>query len=198
MSNTNELSSTLIDAALAASQRGDSARALALLDQASQIHPSSGIPHFLMAAEFASLGQVEQAELSFSNAVLLEPGMAIARYQLGLLQYSSGRPAAALVTWQPLLDQGEASPFPHWARGFGALAQDQFEVARKHFETGVQLNKVNPPMSSDILKILAEIDAVQRRNLGAHSQPSPSAIMDEADASSHFLVSNYERQGTVH
>ncbi|HEV7318848.1 MAG TPA: tetratricopeptide repeat protein [Ensifer sp.] len=197
MNTTADSLHPLVQQAMAASQSGDSVRALELLHQASSAQPDSGIPHFLMGSEYASLSQFEQAELAFSNAVLLSPNMPVARYQLGLLQYSSGRAPAALVTWQPLLALGDASPLPHWVKGFAALAQDQFDTAKACFEEGVRLNTDNPPMSSDINKIIAEIEAVQRanaENTGAVAQASS----DEGDNSSHFLVSNYGRQGPIH
>lgn len=197
MKNTADSLPPLVHQAMAASQTGDSVRALELLEQASRAQPDSGIPHFLMGSEYASLGQFERAELALSNAVLLSPNMPVARYQLGLLQYSGGRAPAALVTWQPLLAMGENSPLPHWVRGFAALAQDQFDTAKAYFESGLRLNTENPPMSSDINKIITEIDAVQRANA---TQPD-MAVQPEFetnDSSSHFLVSNYARQGPIH
>lgn len=198
MTNSADSLSPLVQQAMAASQAGDTTHALGLLQQAAAEEPGSGIPHFLMGSEYASIGQFEQAELAFSNAVLLSPQLPVARYQLGLLQYSSGRAPAALVTWQPLLSLGETSPMPHWVRGFAALAQDQFDTAKGHFETGVRLNTENPPMSSDILKIIAQIEAVQRSNAEQAEGTSNPPQTEEAEASAHFLLSSYGRQGTVH
>jgi tetratricopeptide (TPR) repeat protein len=93
----------LLEQGLAASQANDSVRALDLFAQASAAAPTAGLPHFLMASEWASLGEIEKAEAAFANAVLLAPDLTIAHYQLGLLQFSSGRAALALVIWQPLL-----------------------------------------------------------------------------------------------
>ncbi len=198
MNNTADSLPPLVQQAISASQTGDSERALVLLQEAASEQPSSGIPYFLMGSEYASIGQFEQAELAFSNAVLLSPNMPLARYQLGLLQYSSGRAPAALVTWQPLLELGETSPMPHWVRGFAALAQDQFDVAKAHFVTGVHLNTQNPPMSADIQKIIAQIESVQQANAAQADNPTQQPAADENEASSHFLLSNYGRQGPVH
>ncbi|MBV7540580.1 M48 family metallopeptidase [Acidovorax sp. sic0104] len=151
-----------------------------------------------MGSEYAALGQIDQADVAFSNAVLLAPHLHVARYQLGLLQYSSGRVPAALVTWQPLLALGESSPMTHWVKGFGALAQDQFGAAKMHFERGVQLNLDNLPMSSDILNIVREIDAVLKNPSTVAPQAASVQHSDDSESSSHFLVSNYGRQGSLH
>lgn len=198
MTKSVEDSSLLIEQALAASQVGDTECALVLLTRAASEQPSSGIPHFLMGSEYAALGQIAQAEAAFSNAVLLAPHLPVARYQLGLLQYSSGRVPAALVTWQPLLELGEGSPMQHWVRGFGALAQDQLDAAKAHFERGVQLNLDNLPMSADILKIVREIDAVQSSPSADPASVASGPPADDAEASAHFLVTNYGRQGPLH
>ena len=95
----------MLQAGLAASQANDPQRALQLFAQASAARPASGVPHFLAGSEYAALGQMEQAEAELANAVLLAPAFHIARYQLGLLQFSSGRAATALVTWEPLFER---------------------------------------------------------------------------------------------
>jgi tetratricopeptide (TPR) repeat protein len=189
--------SPLLQQGMAASQRGDSSGALAMFAQATLEEPTSGVAYLLMGAEHASLGQIEQAEAAFANAVLLAPALAIARYQLGLLQFSSGRAALALITWQPLLALGEDSPFSHFVRGFAALAQDDFGQARSWFEAGLQRNTDNAPLSADIQKVLRDMDAA----LVQTGENTGSSTIDQAtddQAASHVLLSNYQQQGPAH
>lgn len=196
--------SSALENAIAASTHGDSEQAIALLRQAIQEQPESGLPHFLLGAEHASLGRMDLAEQCFANAVLLSPGLVVARYQLGLLQFSSGRASAALLTWQPLLGLEDESPLPHWIRGFAALAGDSFDTARACFEAGLVRNADHPPMSADIRKVLAQMDALLP---GAHQSPQqavPVAVptllapQPDEDESSHVLLSNYLQQGPAH
>src|SRR4051812_25103195 len=82
-----------LDAGVVASQTGDAQRALDLFVKASAALPSWGLPHFMIGSEHAAAGRMAQAEAEFANAVLLAPLLHLARYQLGLLQFSSGRAA---------------------------------------------------------------------------------------------------------
>ncbi len=187
----------VLQQAMAASAQGDSEAALALFSQAALAEPASGIPYLLMGAEYAALGQIDKAEAAFANAVLLAPGLAIARYQLGLLQFSSARAAIALVTWQPLLELGESSPLPCFVLGFTALAQDDFDTARTCLERGIALNTDNPPLTADIQKVLQRMDAaLMTSEAGEEAPPAEHAFDDREE--SHVLLSNYHQQGPAH
>lgn len=185
---------SILQDAMSASAQGDSTTAFDLLSQAASELPNSGIPHLLMGAEYAKLGEIDKAEAGFANALLLEPGLLIARYQLGLLQLSSARPAIALVTWQPLLQLDDSSPLPHFVRGFEALAHDQFAEARGHFEAGLVRNVDNAALSQDIRKVLEGMDAVQV----PQGQPLTESEPEAAEANFHFLLSNYQQKGPGH
>lgn len=165
---------------LAASRADRTDAALALFAQASDADPSSGLPHFLIASEYASAGDFAAAELAFACAVLLAPGFALARYQLGLLQFSSHRAPLALLTWRPLFDLPEADALLHFVRGFSALAQDAFQDSVRHFRIGLDCRPANPALCSDILQL---VDAVERRGR-ASDEP----------AHDHVLISAYARR----
>src|SRR6185295_4753211 len=94
----------LLAEGLAASRQGQGESAMALFQRASEADPASALPHFLLASEQASAGDFARAELAFAKALLLAPDFALARYQLGLLQFTSSRAPVALLTWQPLFE----------------------------------------------------------------------------------------------
>lgn len=177
-----------------ASAAGHSAAALELLERAAQEQPLSGAPHFLMGGELASLGEMDQAELCFSRALCLAPDLHVARYQLGLLQLSGGRPSLAVATWEPLLALDESSPLPHFVRGFLALAQDSFDHAQECFEAGMARNLDNPAMTEDIRKVLAAIQARPATEASLASSSDPQ----EGSSAEHLLLSNYQRGGGFH
>lgn len=182
----------LLQAGLAASRSNDVEKALELFAQASLACPSSGVPHFLAGSEYAAVGQFDKAEAALANAVLLAPAFHIARYQLGLLQFSSGRAAVALVTWEPLLALDDAQAISHFVRGFAALAHDDLEQASAHFLAGLDRNTENAAMSHDIEKVLRGIEEAKQ---GADG----SALPESSEAAAHILLSNYGRfGGTVH
>ncbi|MDB5881526.1 MAG: Tetratricopeptide domain protein [Ramlibacter sp.] len=181
----------LVQAGLAASQEGEPLKALHLFARACDANPASAMPHFLMGSEYAALGDVERAETALANAVVLAPALHIARYQLGLLQFSSGRPSLAFVSWGPLLELDDAQPLPYFVRGFAALAQDDFTAAQAHFEAGLLRNPDNPPLSADIQKVMASLAQAK-----AGSEPAAKSQGDPV--AEHVLVSNYGKFGTLH
>ena len=173
----------LLQEGLAASRSEQTEAALSLFARASEADPSSGLPHFLIGSEQASAGNFQAAELSFACAVLLSPSFPLARYQLGLLQFSSQRAPLALLTWQPLFQLPEDDALHHFVRGFAALAQDAFDEALQHFRRGLDCKPANPALCADILRV---IDAVER--LGRAQPESP-----EGTVADHVLLSAYAR-----
>jgi len=190
----------LISFGLAASQADNSEQAVRFFQQASAAEPDAGLPQFLLGSEYAALGDEDQAEVAFVNAVRLAPDFPLARYQLGLLQFSSGRAAVGLLTWQPLLELPEFDPLPHFVNGFGALAQDQFVEALAFYEQGIQRNTSNPALSADIEKVMAGIRIAMAQNDGEPVAVSESAVGedDAVDASIHVFLANYQQNGPKH
>lgn len=154
----------------------------------------AGLSQFLLGSEFAAQGDTAQAETAFANAVRLTPQFSLARYQLGLLQFSSGRAALALLTWEPLLDLPASDPLPHFVNGFAALAQDRFDEALGHYDRGLQHNTSNPAMSGDIEKVMTGIHALLAAQANEESGNRPA---DEASGS-HVLLTNYQRSSSGH
>jgi tetratricopeptide (TPR) repeat protein len=182
----------LLSRATAASQVDDSARAIALFVRASEARPAAGLPHFMLGSEYAALGEFGKAETAFANATRLAPDFPLARYQLGLLQFSSGRAAVALLTWQALLELPGTNPLPHFVHGFESLAQDRFDEALASFRKGLALNTDNPPLSGDIEKVIARIEAM------GHDAVRHEEAATEVAAESHVLLAAYQQQGTLH
>ena len=173
----------LLAEGLAASRQGQGESAMALFQRASEADPASALPHFLLASEQASAGDFARAELAFAKALLLAPDFALARYQLGLLQFSSARAPVALLTWQPLFALPEEEALLHFVRGFSALAQEGPGESLAHFRRGLACTPANPALCADILQV---VEAVER--LAAGTPPAS----EEAPAS-HVLLSAYSR-----
>jgi len=187
----------LMASAMTASQANDAARAIEGFQRASAAQPSSALPQFMLGAEFAALGDMVQAETALANATRLAPDFPMARYQLGLLQFSSGRAAVALLTWQPLLELPPTDPLPHFVSGFAALAQDRFDEALAHYKDGLALNMTNAALSSDIEKVIGGIRALTARpDAPEAATHGTSDAPDESAA--HILLANYQQQGRAH
>ncbi|MBK6006912.1 hypothetical protein JJB11_12495 [Ramlibacter ginsenosidimutans] len=172
----------LISEGLAASSGQQRQAAIDLFTRASALRPASGIPHFLIGSEHAAAGDLQAAESAFANAVLLAPGFELARYQLGLLQFSAGRAAIALVTWQPLFGLGRQASLGRFVRAFAALAQDGLQEALALFEAGLACDDLNLTVASDVRQVTAGLRALL-------SSPGESAPRGEA----HVLLAAYAR-----
>ena len=180
----------LLEEGLGASGRDDLEHALGAWHAAARERPDSALPHFLIGAELAQARRIEEAEASYANAVLLAPEFETARYQLGLLQFTAGRPAAAMVTWEALFRLPADHPLRAFVEGFAHLAADAFDAALARFAAGMALNRDNPPMNSDIAKVVAAIHAAR----GGPATPGATPTGD----GSHVLLAAYRQQGTVH
>lgn len=172
----------LITEGLAASRDNRTHAALDLFARASEVLPSSGIPHFLIGSEHAAAGDMEAAEAALANAVLLSPEFTLARYQLGLLQFSTARAASALVTWEPLLGGAATDSLASFVRGFAALAQQAFDEALQHFQEGLACADVNPAVAGDIRQVMHAVQA-----LNDPQQPAEDA------GTGHVLLAAYGR-----
>jgi len=189
-----------VEAGIAASQSDDSANAIALFAQASAAAPAWALPHFLAGSEYAARHDWAAAENALAMAVALDDSFEIARYQYGLLQFTAGKAAQALVTWQPLVQSAESPWLGAFVKGYAMLAGDDFDGARAFFESGLRHAGVNPAVASDIHKMLDGMAAAQR-DIDQASAPAadaavvdaPTASNDTSDASAHVLLSNYDR-----
>lgn len=182
----------LMAEAIAFSQQGNSAEAIAQLNKAAQVPGASGEPFLLMAAEWASLGQVQEAEDAFAEAILRSPGLLVARFQLGLLQIASGRHGVGELTLSPLMELPVDNPLRHYSEGYIALIHDRFDLATGAFTQGLALPQDNGALMGDIRKTLAAMTE------------SPSTLEQEEntgtipDSEHHVLLTNYSAGGRRH
>lgn len=190
-------SSTLREA-MAASARHDAERAIELLLQACDEAPGAAAPRLLLGAEYAQTGRLADAEGAFAHAVLLDPGLHIARFQLGLLLFTAGRAGTALVVWQPLLALDGPADLQRFVEGFAALARDDLALARQRLQEGLALLVDNPPLAADMRKVIARIDEVLTPEPAPASTAAASSDGAGEPTSAHVLLSNYGATGPRH
>ena len=182
----------LLDQALQASRTGDASRAIELFQAAANAAPANAMPRYLLGTELAAAGNMQQAEAALAQAVLLDPALHMARFQLGLLQFTERRVAVAMMTWQPLYQLPATAPLQRFVTGLAALARDDFDEARARLLEGIAANTENAPLNADMRMVLARIDAVQQ---GASSAPANAVEADEPQGDDHILLANYRQQG---
>jgi len=117
-------------------------------------HPEDARLHFLRGSLLASAQRYIEAHQSLSRAVDLAPDFAIARFQLGFFQLTSGETANALDTWGRL----DGLPDGHYLRkfvdGLRCLIRDDFHGVLQHLGEGIALNTENPPLNRDMQLII--------------------------------------------
>jgi len=179
--------SPLMQQAIAASQANDSSAALEMFNQACKEEQDSAWPHFLLGAELAQLGRITEAEAAYANAVIVVPDFHVARFELGTLQFTSGRPAIAVVTWHPLLDLPDANALKLFVQGYIALGQDAFDSALSYFSQGILANTENAPLNGNIQLLVNEIEKLRQ------AQPVDTEVPPVESTDNHFLLSAYNK-----
>lgn len=136
----------------------DSAGGLARIDALLATYPEDARLHFLRASLLVGNRPIE-AHAAFSRAVALAPDFALARFQLGFFELTSGEGARAIATWQPLLALPEDQYLHQFVIGLTHLAQDRFADAVVALRTGIALNHETPPLNGDMQLLIAECEA---------------------------------------
>ncbi len=179
--------------AIAAIQANDSAAARPLLLAALELGPGSPLPAYLLACDYAQSREYDLAEGAFIAALQVQPDLAIARFQLGLLQLTSGRPAAALSTWAPLRELSEGDPLRLFQTGLEQMALDRFDEAKLNLRRGLEANRDNPALNRDMQMMIDAIQGHQDASASAgQSDATPTDVAEEeTSGTAHFLLSRY-------
>ena len=167
-------------------QDGD--QALISLDGLIDVYDRDARLHFLRGSVLAGLERYTEARTAMQKAIEIAPGYALARYQLGFLELTSGDANAAQSTWHPLLDLPSDNPLKLFVQGMNKLIVDDFDAAVPLLEEGIRLNTEVPPMNKDVGLILQQI----RERL------QPQVAVEDVDSGAHFLLRQYSFKDTKH
>lgn len=132
---------------------------LALIDALLAKYPDDPRLHFMRGSVLAGMSDNINAHASLSKAVEIAPDYAIARYQLGFFELTSGEADKALATWGPLLRAPKDNYVRVFVEGLVHVIRDEFTEAFAKFEKGIALNQENPPMNGDIQLLMRELKA---------------------------------------
>ncbi|MEP9403189.1 hypothetical protein [Sphingomonas sp. VNH70] len=163
---------------LLAAARGGTGEELALVDRLLAEFPDDARLHFLRGSFLAGGGRAIEAHGSLSRAVALAPDFALARFQLGFFELTSGEAGRALATWQPLTALPEAHYLAQFVGGLTHLIHDRFAEAQAALAAGIAANGENPPLNRDMQLIIDEC-----RKIAA---PDPAPV--EAASATSFLL----------
>ena len=141
--------------------------------------------HFLKGSILVGEGKLIEAHGSLSKAVEIAPDFAIARFQLGFFQLTSGESNNALKTWARL----DMLPEEHYLKlfvvGLRHLIRDEFQDCIDTLRKGMALNKENLPLNNDMKLIIEQCQPLISGEDGATQT-------DEAETSAtSFFLNQY-------
>lgn len=132
---------------------------LVAVDELLRGYPADPRLHFLKGSLLAALDRFGEARAAFEAALRIDPQFALARFQLGLLELSSGDAASASATWEPLLHLDPAEPLRLFAEGLQKLAVDDFAGAETRLKMGIERNTATPLLNRDMQLVLDRMAA---------------------------------------
>lgn len=177
----------LLQLSLEADRNGDSATSLAYLKEAGSRPDASAEALLMLGASYASLRMYDRAATAMEAAIVANPQLAIARFQLGLLYLSSGDGPRANDVLVALDDLEEDKCLFHFGRGLRHLLADEFGDALRYLQRGIELNLDNPALNADMQRIIDDINKLPEE------QRQQSA---GADSSQHVMLSAYTGRST--
>lgn len=166
----------------------DEPAALARLAALIADHPADPRLHFLQGSLLAAQQRYDEGRAAMQRAVAIAPEYAIARFQLGLLELSSGDAAAADATLAPLADAPGEAALSVFARGLRHLARDELDAAAELLRRGQDLNHEHPLINRDMELIVAKI---------AEDRVAAAPAGEDVSAA-HLLLRQYADKSTKH
>ena len=173
---------------LMSAMQSNEADELQQADRLLAAYPEDPRLHFLRGSILASIGRPIEAMPALKRAVELAPDFAIARFQLGFFQLTSGEAADALSTWGPLALLPEDHYLRMFVAGLTHLIRDEFTQAVEQLRAGIAANEENVPLNHDMQLI---IDQTAELMAGA---PAGEPEADTASATS-FLLDQFSSRG---
>ncbi len=168
--------------AVVAQLRTDDEGGLAGIATLLQTWPLDPRLHFLKGSVLAGLQRYEEGRGAMARAIEIAPDFALARFQLGFLDLTSGRAVEAMGVWQKLGDLPEDDALRIFAEGLANLAIDNFAEAVRLLRRGMGLNTQNPLLNADMQLILDEIEPKLAAQQLAGAATDPAAAADPAPA----------------
>jgi Flp pilus assembly protein TadD len=150
--------------------------------------------YFLKGSLLASQQMYQDAQAAMMRALQISPEYWIARFQLGLLQMTSGDADGARETWSRLQDLPEGHYIKTMARGLEALIDDDFAAATSLLEQGVAANTEMPPINNDMQIVLASLKSRVTAN-ETQSASEDFRTSAEPVSAAHFLLNVFKQKG---
>lgn len=175
-------------AAIRANDRDD----LRQVDRMVEEFPNDPRLRFLRGSVLASIGRPIEAMPELKRAVELAPDFAIARFQLGFFQLTSGEAIDALTTWGPIALLPEDNYLRFFVGGLTHLIRDEFADVITRLEEGIALNDENPALNRDMQLIIDQVRSI----LSDRPSDADPISADEPASATSFFLGQLSRRGS--
>jgi hypothetical protein len=129
---------------------------------------------------------IDRAIDEMTLATTYAPELHMARFQLGLLHFTSANLPEAEKAWEPLAELPEDNPLFLFRSGLLHLAADEFALSVEQLKRGLERNTEHPSLNHDMRMLVeAAEQAIAENNESGEAAPA-------ADSSRHVLLSGYQ------
>lgn len=160
---------------LMAAMQSDERDELVRADRLIRAHPEDPRLHFLRGSILAAIGRPIEALSSLKKAVELAPDFAIARFQLGFFQLTSGEAVDALATWGPIALLPDGHYLRFFVGGLTHLIRDEFPETIARLNEGIAVNEENPALNRDMQLIINQVMEIQRTAAMGEKDDGPAS-----------------------
>jgi tetratricopeptide (TPR) repeat protein len=176
----------------------DEPAALARIEALLADHPADPRLYFMKGSLLAAQEHYAEGRAAMRQAVEIAPGYDIARFQLGLLELSSGDAEAADATLQPLADAPGENALSLFALGLRHLARDDLDQAEALLRQGMEINAEHPLVSRDMELMLAGITDARAKAAADRHRPAEEVGANADVSAAHLLLQRYADKSTKH
>lgn len=141
------------------------------LERAVAASPGNAKLLYLFGAELAQNARYEDALAAFNSAIVIDPALHTARFQLGLLHLTMAQPEQSLAVLAALDELPDDNALKHFKRALQALATDDFDACIAAIERGIELNSTNPALNADMSMIVERIHEARAAQPASRLEP---------------------------
>lgn len=166
--------------AINAMGRDEHHAALNYIKEVLALEPKNAEALYLLGAEHAELGLYERAIEEIEQALLIDPKIEMARFQLGLLYLKVNQLDGAVSAFTYLAERSQVDSLVAYAAGLVALCKEDVPRAREKLALGLSGVNDNPALKKDMQELLNNL-------LDSKGGATQEASADDTTATSVYL-----------
>ena len=147
--------------------------------------------HFLQGSMMIEVGDLIGAHKALTRTIELEPDFAIARFQLGFFQLTSGESNEALKTWARLDMLPDEHFLNRFVVGLRHLIRDEIADCISCLEEGIAANQEVLPLNNDMRLLIEEVRPLLKTD---KTNPTENVADDQEVSATSFILNQLKDQ----